>query len=62
MEIGQIYFKNLNKLAVITNFLAFFRFLFDNFSILDTDPGVKMNADPCGSESGSTTLLRFSLT
>ena len=42
----QIYFKNLNKLAVIANFLAFLLFLFDNFSLLDPDPGEKMNADP----------------
>ena len=45
MEIVQIYFNNLNKLAVITgtgtNFLAFFCFLFDNFSLPDPDPGVK---------------------
>ena len=47
----------MNKLAIMTNFLAFFLFLFDNFSLLDPDPdpGVKMNADPCG--SGSTALL-----
>ena len=29
-----------------TNFLAFFLFLFDNFSLLDPDPGVKINVDP----------------
>ena len=46
MEIVQNYFKNLIKIAVITNFLAFFLFLFDNFILLDPDPGVKMIADP----------------
>ena len=38
MEIVQIYFKNLNKLAIITNFLAFFVFLFETFPLLDPDP------------------------
>ena len=37
-------------LAVISNFLAFFMFLFDKFTLLEPDPnldpGVKMNADP----------------
>ena len=47
--------KNLNKLAVIINFLAFFLFLFEKFSLLDPDPGVKMNADPSG--SGSIALI-----
>ena len=52
MKLGQIYFKKLNKIAIITNFLEFFLFLFKNFpswiSILyaDPDPGGKMNADP----------------
>ena len=55
-KIVQIYFKNLNKLAVITNYLAFFLFLFDNFYFLDPDPRVKTNADPCG--FGSTALER----
>ena len=41
----QIYFKNLNKLAVVY-FLAFFLFLFEKISILDPDPEEKMNADP----------------
>ena len=41
-------------MAVISNFLAFFRFLFEKFSLLDPDPGGKMNADPYG--SGSTAL------
>ena len=39
MELVQIYFKNLNKLAVITNFLAF-------FMNADPDPVMKMNVDP----------------
>ena len=44
-----IYFQKLNKLAFITNFLAFFLLL-----NADPDPGGKMNADSCG--SGSTAL------
>ena len=60
MELVQIYFKKLNKVAVISNFLAFFSFYFlvDKFTLLDPDPhieGGKMNADPCG--SGSTALI-----
>ena len=35
MKIVQIYFKNLNKLAFITNFLVFFLFLFENLSLLE---------------------------
>ena len=54
MKLVQIYFKKLNKVAVISNFLAFFQFLVDKFTLLDPDPGGKMNADPCG--SGSTAL------
>ena len=54
MELVQIYFKKLNKVAVISNFLAFFQFLVDKFTLLDPDLGGKMNADPCG--SGSTAL------
>ena len=47
MQVVQINFKNLNKLAVIANFLKFFLFLFENFSTLDPDPGgKKMKADP----------------
>ena len=45
MELVQIYLKHLNKHAIITNFLAFFQFLFESFSLLDPDPGGKMNAD-----------------
>ena len=64
MELVQIYFKNLNKLAVITNFLAFFCSYLTIFSswirirILNADPdlGVKINADPCGSGYRSTAL------
>ena len=37
--------KNLNKIAIITNFLAFLLFLFEKFSLLDPDPGGKINAD-----------------
>ena len=40
------FFNKLNKLAVITNFLAFFYVLFEKFSLLDPDPGGKGNADP----------------
>ena len=41
MELVQIYLKTLNKLAVIGNFLAFFLFLFDKFSLLDPDPHIE---------------------
>ena len=58
MELEQIYLTNLNKLAIITNFLTSFLFLFENSSLLDLDldpdPGWKINTDPCG--SGSTAL------
>ena len=54
MELVQIYLKKLNKVAVISNFLAFFQFLVDKFTPLNPDPEGKMNADPCG--SGSTAL------
>ena len=44
-----LFFK-LNKVAVITrsNFLAFFQFVVDKFTLLDPDPdpGGKMDADP----------------
>ena len=50
MELAQIWFKNLNKLAIITNF---FVFLFEKYSLLDSDPGWKMNVDPCGSGSSA---------
>ena len=46
MELVQIYFKNLNKFAVFTNFFVFFLFLFEKVSLLDLDLGGKMNADP----------------
>ena len=46
MKLVQIYFKNT---AVISNFLAFFQFLVDKFTLLDPDP--------CGSGSGSTALI-----
>ena len=47
MELVQIYFKKTeySKVAVISNFLAFFQFLVDKFTLLDSDPGGKMNAD-----------------
>ena len=38
MKLVQIYFKKLNKVAVISNFLAFFQFLVDKFTLLDPDP------------------------
>ena len=38
MERVHIYLYNFNKLAIITNLLAFFLFLFGNFSLLDPDP------------------------
>ena len=46
MELMQIYFEKLNKLAIITNFLAFVYFLYEKFFFLDPDSGGKMNADP----------------
>ena len=56
---GQIYFQKWNKLAVFSNFLAFFLFIFDKFSLLDPDPDPegKKNADPW--RSGSTALVRI---
>ena len=55
MELVQIYLTKFLKLAIVTTFLAFFLFLFENFSLLDPDPGGKINADPSG--SGSTALI-----
>ena len=56
MELCADLLLKLNKIAVICNFLAFFLFLFEKFSLLDPDPqiewgstpdpGGKMNADP----------------
>ena len=54
MELCANLLLKLNKIAVIANVLAFFLFLFRQFSLLDPDLGGKMNADPCG--SGSTAL------
>ena len=53
MELVQIYFKNWNKITIITMYLHFFMFLFDNLFLLDpeTDPGGTMNADPYGTGS-----------
>ena len=54
MELVQIYFKNLKKIAIITNFrYHFFSFYLKMF--LDPDPGGKINTDSCG--SGSTALV-----
>ena len=44
----QIYFKSVKKLAVITNFLAFFQ-LFEYFFLQDPDPHIEC-------KSGSTAL------
>ena len=49
MDLVQFYFLKLNKLAFITNFLAFIMFLIEIFSLLDPDPHIE-----CG--SGSTAL------
>ena len=46
MEIVQVNFEKLNKLSVITNFQAFFLFLFEKYFLLDPDPGGK---NECGS-------------
>ena len=49
MELVQnLLLKKPNKVAVISNFLAFFKFLVNKFTLLDPDPdpGGKMNADP----------------
>ena len=47
-KLVQIYFKTFNKITIITgtNFLAFFLLLFVSFTLLDSDPGGKVNADP----------------
>ena len=42
MEIVQIDRKKLNNLAIIADFLSFFSFI----SLLNPDPGGKLNADP----------------
>ena len=42
----QIYFKILNKLSVISNFLAFFQFLFEKLSLLDPDPQIECGSGP----------------
>ena len=59
MKLVLIYLKNLN--TIITNFLAFFLFLFKtldpHIENADPDPGRKINADPCG--SGSTAMRSF---
>ena len=50
--------KIFNKLVVITNFHAFFLFLFDNFSLLDPDLHMESGSrseNECG--SGSTALV-----
>ena len=39
-------FKKFNKLAVISNFLAFFLFFVDKFTLPDLDLGGKMIVDP----------------
>ena len=44
MDLVQTYIKNLNKIAIITNFLAFFQFLFEKFSLLDL--GMRIHTDP----------------
>ena len=48
MKLVQIYFKKPNKVAVISNFLAFFQFLVDKFTLLDPDPDPLIE---CGSRS-----------
>ena len=48
MKLVQIYFKKLNKVAVISNFLSFFQFLVDKFTLLDSDPELHIE---CGSGS-----------
>ena len=53
MKLVLIFLKNLNTLAIITNFLLFFQvfYIYFLFSLLDPDPGGKVNADlnlqPC---------------
>ena len=51
-------FKKLNKVAVISNFLAFFQSLVDKFTLLDPDPHIESGSrreNECG--SGSTALV-----
>ena len=43
-SLGKFTFKKLNNLAVISNFLAFFLFLVDKFTLLDPD----LDPQPCG--------------
>ena len=44
-------FEKFNKLAVFSNFLAFFLFSFEKFSFLDPDPDLHIE---CGSGFGSS--------
>ena len=46
--------KKLNNIAVISNFLAFFLFLFEKFSLLDPD------LQPCGFATSISPPLFFS--
>ena len=48
MELFANLLKKFNKTVpvVISNFFAFFLFLFEKFSFMDPDPGGKINADP----------------
>ena len=46
--------KNLNKIAIITNFLAFFLFLIEQFSLPDPEPHTECGSgreNECGSVS-----------
>ena len=55
---SKFTFKKLNKLAVISNFLAFFLFLVDKFTLLDPDldPHIECGSrreNECGSGSSA---------
>ena len=49
-SLSKFTLKTLNKVAVISNFLPFFQFLVDKFTLLDPDPQIECE---CGSGSGS---------
>ena len=64
MELVQIYFKKLKKLAVISNFLAFFQFLAVFRIRISFHPDLDLDPDPgslnCPYGSGSRPLIFYS--
>ena len=57
MELVEIYFKNLNKFTIITNFLTFFLLLFFTFSLPVSGSGGSAYSQ---SEIASLTIIRLS--